>query len=355
MSANLQNVRLANLPPIGLAVPSSWYCLGLSRDLAAGQVWRRTLAGQELVVFRTATGQLASLGAYCPHLGADLGVGGKVEGETIRCPFHGFCFGADGSCTSTPYGKRVPPAAKAKTIVVQEKHGLVFGWHGAAGEPPSFDIDDVGMDNWTDWREHVFELRGHPQEIAENSVDFGHFGEIHGYQDVKELAPLRTEGPLLLARYSFLRPRVFAGMDQIGAEIAIHQQGLGYARVDVEIAKIGLRTRQMVLTLPLGGDRIQLRILMAIHRGLEPGKIHPLIGWLPRGWLAERIATQGIVGYREDVAQDLPIWEAKVHLTRPALAEGDGPIGAYRKWTKQFYPQAVSEATSLPVAAQATA
>lgn len=86
MSANLHVPGPANLPPIGLAVPSSWYCLGLSRDLAAGQVWRRTLAGQELVVFRTATGQLASLGAYCPHLGADLGVGGKVEGGDHSLP-----------------------------------------------------------------------------------------------------------------------------------------------------------------------------------------------------------------------------------------------------------------------------
>jgi hypothetical protein len=31
------------------------------------------------------------------------------------------------------------------------------------------------------------------------------------------------------------------------------------------------------------------------------------------------------------------IWEHKRYLARPALAAGDGPLGLYRKWTRQFY------------------
>lgn len=338
------------LPPIGLAVPSSWYCLGLSRDLPAGGVWRRRLAGKELVVFRTQSGVLVALDAWCPHLGADLGVGGKVEGETIRCAFHGFCFGQDGACASTPYGKRLPPAAKAKAHEVMERHGMIFAWYGASGEAPSFVLDDTETADWTDWREHTFALRGHPQEIAENSVDFGHFAEVHGYTNVSELQPLQTTGPLLQAKYGFCRPRAFAFQDEIEAQIAIHQHGLGYARVEVTLPKLGLRTRQMVLTLPLGDDQIVLRIAMAVHKGLRPGQLHPLLGWLPAGWLAERIVERGIVGYRDDVAQDIPIWQSKVHLPRPALAEGDGPIGAYRKWAKQFYGRPAAAAEAAPAA-----
>ncbi len=37
-----------------------------------------------------------------------------------------------------------------------------------------------------------------------------------------------------------------------------------------------------------------------------------------------------------DVMQDRRIWEHKVHLPRPRLAEGDGPIGRYRSWCRQF-------------------
>jgi hypothetical protein len=72
-----------------------------------------------------------------------------------------------------------------------------------------------------------------------------------------------------------------------------------------------------------------------------------LLAWLPAGgtvagWLAERIADRGMAGYIEDVEQDLPIWQHKIHLQRPALAAGDGPVGPYRKWVRQFYPQADS-------------
>ena len=35
--------------------------------------------------------------------------------------------------------------------------------------------------------------------------------------------------------------------------------------------------------------------------------------------------------------QDIPIWENKVYLSRPVLCDGDGPIGVFRRWAKQFY------------------
>jgi hypothetical protein len=36
-------------------------------------------------------------------------------------------------------------------------------------------------------------------------------------------------------------------------------------------------------------------------------------------------------------AQDIPIWEHKTFLERPNLCDGDGPIGALRRWSRQFY------------------
>jgi cholesterol 7-dehydrogenase len=41
-----------------------------------------------LVLFRTESGEAKVLDAYCPHMGADLGVGSKVVGDCIECPFH---------------------------------------------------------------------------------------------------------------------------------------------------------------------------------------------------------------------------------------------------------------------------
>ena len=48
-----------------------------------------------LVMARWQNGDVRVMDAYCPHLGADIGVGGRVEGNCLVCPFHGW--GCDGS------------------------------------------------------------------------------------------------------------------------------------------------------------------------------------------------------------------------------------------------------------------
>jgi hypothetical protein len=36
--------------------------------------------------------------------------------------------------------------------------------------------------------------------------------------------------------------------------------------------------------------------------------------------------------------QDKPVWENKVYIDPPLLCDGDGPVGKFRRWCKQFYP-----------------
>ncbi len=41
--------------------------------------------------------------------------------------------------------------------------------------------------------------------------------------------------------------------------------------------------------------------------------------------------------------EDMPIWEHKAHLVRPALADNDGPFMKFRKWYSQFYAEETSD------------
>ena len=43
------------------------------------------------------------------------------------------------------------------------------------------------------------------------------------------------------------------------------------------------------------------------------------------------------VVFKEQVEQDIPIWENKIYLDTPLLCDGDGSIRKYRKWFSQFY------------------
>ena len=62
------------------------------------------VVGLNLAVFRDTSGKAHVLDAYCPHLGANLAVGGRVFGSCLECPFHGWKFrGEDGKCVDIPY------------------------------------------------------------------------------------------------------------------------------------------------------------------------------------------------------------------------------------------------------------
>lgn len=64
--------------------------------------------GKELIVARGSDDKIYIFDAYCPHLGANLAIGGTLEKrcrqDCIRCPFHAWSFRlSDGMCVDVPY------------------------------------------------------------------------------------------------------------------------------------------------------------------------------------------------------------------------------------------------------------
>ena len=73
--------------------------------------------GKNLAVFRGEDGQAQVLDAYCPHMGANLGVGGLVKGNCLECPFHGWQFrGHDGKCVHIPYAEDIRHSESGRTL-----------------------------------------------------------------------------------------------------------------------------------------------------------------------------------------------------------------------------------------------
>lgn len=320
--------------PTELPFPSGWFALAQSSALAIGAVQPARLAGQELVLYRTEDGAPHLVSAWCPHLGAHLGHGGVVREGTLVCPFHGFRFATDGACVATGYGTRPPRGAALACHAVAEAGGWVFGWYHPDGNPPAWSLPTVPTEGYSPVHGSMTSLRTHPQETTENSVDLGHFPYVHGYRDM-QLHALETDGPHLHTRYGFIRPEGFPGLGRdVSVEISVHVWGLGFSYVDVELPTLGLQTRQYVLPTPVAPRETELRLGMALKR--LPGadwRLRLIPGALFNGFVAQTAHR----AYVRDVMQDRHIWEHKVHVPRPLLAEGDGPIGRYRAWCRQFY------------------
>ena len=322
------------LPPF----PTGWYAVCFSGELSRGEVKRATYFGQELVVFRTASGEAAVVDAHCPHMGAHFGYGGTVQGETLRCPFHGFCFNAQGDCVSTPYGKRTP-RMRMNTWPVVERNGAVFTWFDEAGREPQWEIPELSRDGYARLRTKIWPaLKSHPQETTENSVDFGHLSIVHGYEDVAVEQPLTLDGPYLNTRYGMTRQNPFLpGMPPVRASFEVHVWGLGYSFVQVDIPRERLKSRHFVFPTPIRDGAIDLRVAVSVLV-TDPAAIAKPLALLPRRAVDAIVGEMALRAYTHDVAQDFDIWENKRYLQPAALADGDGPVGPYRKWCKQFYP-----------------
>lgn len=332
-----RRAALASVP--APPIPNGWYCVALSSELAGKGVLSRRIAGHDVVVFRGESGRVGVLGAYCPHLGAHMGHGGRVEGESLRCPFHGFCFDPTGDCTKTGYGTRPPPKAQADAWVAEEKHGLVLVHYDAAGRPPAWRVPALDTTGFSPFALRSYTLRAHPQETTENSVDIGHFGYVHGYEDVAMIGEPVVDGPYLGVRYAFTRyvVRALGHGASMREQMCVHVYGLGHSVVEVQDQRLGMELRLLVLPTPVEEGRTELRIALSVRDPVLASAAHPMLRALPDALWRRMLPSLLVRIFAHDVEQDFFIWKNKRYIESPALAAGDGPVGLYRRWARQFY------------------
>lgn len=339
---------------VALPIPRSWYAVAFSDEVRPGGVLARTVAEREVVIFRTRAGVACVLDAYCPHLGAHLGIGGTVEGEALRCPFHGFRFDTGGVCVATGYGTKPPPTARARVWPLREVNGVIFVYYDpndANDAEPTWEPPTLETTGWAPLLHEAFDLHDHPQETVENSVDLGHFGIVHGYTEMTLRDEMSSDGPHFHIAYAARRAMPFLG--RLGARVQfvfdIDIYGLGCSIVTISVAQFGVTARLFVLATPTTHDRVTLALALSLREIHDAGQVHPLARLAPRALLERLIARSIHQSVIHDARQDFVIWENKRHIQPPALAQGDGPIGAFRIWARQFYPQSAITEPAAPL------
>ena len=183
--------------------PASWYLFGPSTELDKGPVSKRLL-GRQLVAFRTAGGKLALMQANCAHLGADLGCG-RVVGESVQCPFHGWRYAVDGACVQIPGAREVPAFARLQAYPVVERHGFVFFFNGPEalfplpfffGEDPAVFVAAKPFRYTADCTWYM---------NSAHAFDMQHFASVH---DRELVAPPAVDSPAPFARRNRYRAKV---------------------------------------------------------------------------------------------------------------------------------------------------
>ena len=111
------------------ANPDYWYPLAWSDELEPGRIIGRRFAGEPIALYRSASGRVAALEDRCAHRQVPLHLG-VVQGERIKCHYHGWTYDCTGKCVDVPYlGKdRVPNGVR--TYPAREVDGLIFIFPG---------------------------------------------------------------------------------------------------------------------------------------------------------------------------------------------------------------------------------
>lgn len=302
------------------SLPTGWFQVAYSHELGPEDVVPLKYFATDLVMFRDADGTARVLDAFCPHLGAHLGHGGKWIEGTVECPFHAWRFDGGGACTHVPYADRIPPKAKLRAWPVTEVNGLILVWHHAGGEPPHWEVPQIpeyGHDEWTEYDYRRWEIRTINQEMAENAVDCAHFHYLHGSKNLPS-AEATPDGHILRTGSTTVME---TPMGDVEGHVEVEAYGFGFTLTRFT----GLAETLLVNSVtPIDYETVDCRFAFTIKK----------VGGRS---LTKGVAAAFIKEIKRQLEQDIPIWENKVFLERPALCGGDGPIGMYRRWCKQFY------------------
>ena len=123
--------------PGGTFMRQFWMALDNSANLAPGRAKPIRIMSEDYTLYRGASGKAQVIAQRCPHRGAMMHLG-WVEGDSIRCAYHGWKFECSGRCIEQPaeepgFARKV----SIRTYPTREYLGLVFGYFGP-GEPPPF-------------------------------------------------------------------------------------------------------------------------------------------------------------------------------------------------------------------------
>jgi 3-ketosteroid 9alpha-monooxygenase subunit A len=277
--------------------------------------------GRDLVLVRTGSGVVRLFDAFCPHLGAHLGHGARIEGEALRCPFHGWRFATDGRCIEIPYARRIPASATLRPWPTEVRNQIVWAWFHPAGGAPEWsvpEIPEVEDPDWSPLLHHRWRVRTRNQEIAENTSDPAHFEVVHGFAEVPS-PEIRFDGHRYRSFTAYEVPRSDGALVASTLEVTWHGLGIGLTRSTgtLELLFVGTLT-------PVDEDSVDVCFSFSVctGRGLSP---------------ESGIGKASIAEALRQMEQDIPIWENKCFRERPRLCDGDGPIGRFREWARQFY------------------
>ncbi len=327
-----------------------WHVVLFSSELSAGDIRRLHYFDRDMVIFRGESGVVGLLDAHCPHLGAHLATnGGRMRGDAIACPFHGWTFDREGRCVDIPYATAIPEKAvnALGSWPVLEKNGFIAMWYDPEGGPPEDYLPDIevwgdGVGGWGDWQFHRSRIRAMPCDVVENIVDIAHFPHVHGgavqsfenrftERTVTQISRVQRDldaemivPPGLPFDLRALQKDSAAQKADAWGDATYHGPSVMYYYTESRSADISFRSWWVNCHIPVNDEEIDLCSAVIVASLTEEA-------------LPEDFRQMYPIVAHTAFGQDVEVWADKVYRSDPVLCDGDGPIARFRRWYEQFY------------------
>jgi len=311
--------------------PRGWFVVA-EGDKATKKPIPLRYFGKDLIMYRGESGRVVVMDAYCPHMKTHLAKnetsyvvmdGKQVDGDDIRCPYHGWKFGPDGVCNEIPYSPApIPKAAKIRAYPSVEWGGLVLMWFDEEENEPDYQphaLPEWEDEKWVNWKiDHLGELGCHSQEIIDNIADKAHLGPIHGSTDMVYFESA-FDGIVVSQKLA-------AGHRTLSDDVMTN---------DTWYTGPGLLMSRM--------NGYYNSLMLVAHTPIEDGQVrawHALMVEPPNHPPSaedQAMITAFQDGSRIALLQDFDVWANKEPCLQIMQVPGDGPFGKVRTWYKQFY------------------
>lgn len=311
--------------------PRGWFIVAESSELDQGPMAVRFF-GKDFALYRGESGKPIMLDAYCAHMGTHLTAGSsamivqngeQIEGDSIRCPYHGWKYGPDGTLEDIPYyDGKCPKSANIGAYHVEDVMGCVMMWHdpegGTVPDYPAPKLAEWDDPSWVKWElDHLGELAIHGQEILDNMADCQHLGPTHGApceyfeNEFKDHVYIQRQGGWHQIYDCMLTTATW----YTGPGILLSKQEFH-----------GAVTYELIANTP-----VEDGVSKVWHAALAQGQS------VPPSEEDIAMAKEVQAGALQAFAADFSIWASKRSALKVMQVATDGPFLTGRKWYNQFY------------------
>jgi len=157
-----------------------WYVAAWDYELIDGNLLSRTILEQPVVLYKGDSGKAVALDNRCCHRGAKLS-NGRLEGDCVRCMYHGLKYDSSGKCVQIPGQDEIPPNLHVRSYPVVERNHLIWIWMGDPAKADPAEIHDIHYLDDPAWRgvPDYLHYEADYLLIVDNLSDFAHLAFVH--------------------------------------------------------------------------------------------------------------------------------------------------------------------------------